>query len=132
MRGQYTFPWYKARVESQNLSPEITDQDRLLLVFAYLGPLSLFSLLATRKEFVKWHAKQGLVLSVAIAAVAVLAKSLHLLLRKVLWSVLAELYWVGVALVGLGIVLALLLCIVRALEGERFRIPMLGDLADRF
>jgi uncharacterized membrane protein len=119
-------------VESQKLAPEITDQDRLLLVFAYLGPLSLFSLLASRREFVKWHAKQGMLLSIIIAALVVLAKLVHLLLRRVLWAVLAELYWAGIALLGLGVVLALLLCIVRALEGERFKIPMLGDLADRF
>ena len=119
-------------MESQNLAPEITDQDRLLLVFAYLGPLSLFSLLAARKEFVKWHAKQGLVLSVTIAVLFVVAKSLHLLLRRVAWPLFAELYWAAAGLLLLGILLALLLCIVRALEGERFRIPMVGDLADRF
>jgi uncharacterized membrane protein len=119
-------------VESQNLAPEITDQDRLLLVFAYLGPLSLFSLLAARKEFVKWHAKQGMLLAVAIAVLVVAAKAIHLGLRRVLWPFLVELYWAGAAMLFLGIVLALLLCIVRALEGERFRIPMVGDLADRF
>src|SRR6185295_20323431 len=84
MDGQSIAPWYKARVESQNLAPEITDQDRLLLVFAYLGPLSLFSLLASRREFVKWHAKQGMLLSIVIAALLVLAKLAHLLLRRVL------------------------------------------------
>jgi len=119
-------------VESQNLAPEITDQDRLLLVFAYLGPLSLFSLIATRKEFVKWHAKQGLVLSVGIAVLFLAAKSIHLVLKRVAWPLVAELYWATAALLGLGVLLALLLCMVRALEGERFRIPMLGDLADRF
>jgi len=132
MDGQSIAPWYKARVESQNLAPEITDQDRLLLVFAYLGPLSLFSLLASRREFVKWHAKQGMLLSIVIAALVVAAKSVLLVLRRVAWPVVAEVYWAGIGLIGLGVVLALLLCIVRALEGERFKIPMLGDLADRF
>ena len=31
----------------------------------------------------------------------------------------------------LGIGVLALVCIVRGLEGERFKIPMLGDLADR-
>ena len=31
----------------------------------------------------------------------------------------------------LGVVVMMLVCIVRGLEGERFKIPMLGELADR-
>lgn len=119
-------------METQDLAPELSDQDRLLLLFDYLGPLALFSLLASRKEFVKWHAKQGLLLSVTLVALAIVAKTLHLLMRRVFWPVFAELYWAGVGLLALGVVLVALLCIVRALEGERFKIPMLGDLADRF
>ena len=30
-----------------------------------------------------------------------------------------------------GALLTMMLCIIRALEGERFKIPILGDLADR-
>jgi uncharacterized membrane protein len=34
------------------------------------------------------------------------------------------------ALTALGLFLVVFLCMVRALEGERFKIPLLGDLAD--
>ena len=37
-------------MELDPLSTEPTDQDRLLLVFAYLGPLAVFSLVATRRD----------------------------------------------------------------------------------
>ena len=49
-------------METENLTQELSDQDRILLVFGYLGPLALVTLVASRREFVKWHAKQGLAL----------------------------------------------------------------------
>lgn len=119
-------------MESRDLAPELSDQDRILLVFGYLGPLALFSLVASRKEFVKWHAKQGLLLSATLVALYVALKALHLVLKRLLWPVFGELFWLAAALVGIGASLLLLLCIVRALEGERFRVPMIGDLADQF
>ena len=119
-------------MEGQDIAPELTDQDRILLLFDYLGPLALFSLVASRREFVKWHAKQGLVLSVTVVALYVIARTIHILMLKILWPVFGDLFWAVVGLLVLGILLLILLCIVRALEGERFKIPMLGDLADRF
>ena len=117
-------------MDDQRLNQEIGDQDRLLLVFAYLGPLALLSLVAGRKEFVKWHAKQGMLLSVAVAAVWIAARGVYLLFRGRLWPLFGGLLSVAAALTALGIVLLVFLCLVRALEGERFKVPLLGDLAD--
>ena len=121
---------YNRRVGDQHLNQEIGDQDRLLLVFAYLGPLALFSLVASRKEFVKWHAKQGVLLSVAVAAVWIAARGVYLLLRAKLWPLFGTLFGAAAALTALGLLLLVFLCLVRALEGERFKVPLLGDLAD--
>ena len=119
-------------MEAPNLSPEITDQDRILLVFAYLGPLALVSLVVSRRELVKWHAKQGALLGATVVAAYLVLKPLHLFLlnNRYLWW-LGELFWAAVGLAALGMLVLLLLCIVRALEGERFKVPVLGDLADR-
>jgi uncharacterized membrane protein len=121
---------YNPAVDQGHLTQELSDQDRLLLVFAYLGPLGLFSLVAGRKEFVKWHAKQGVLLSVAVGAVWIVARGLYLLVRTKLWALLGAAFGVGAALTGLGVLLLVFLCVVRALEGERFKVPLLGDLAD--
>lgn len=118
-------------MEHDDLSTETTDQDRLLLVFGYLGPLAMFSLLASRREFVKWHAKQGLVLFAVLAALYVVLKTLYTIMNRYLWWWIGELFWGAVWLVALGALLLMMLCIVRALEGERFKIPVLGDIADR-
>ena len=117
-------------MEIDPLATEPTDQDRLLLVFAYLGPLALFALLATRREFVKWHAKQGLVLFGVLLGLYGVLKPLHHIMERYLWSIVGELFGAVIWLVGFGVFLTMLLCIVRALEGERFKIPMLGELVD--
>ncbi len=115
---------------ADRLDQELTDQDRVLLVFAYLGPLALVSLVASRREFVKWHAKQGLVLAAGLVVLYPVLRAIQFLLAS-LWSVFGELFrmavWLGVA--GIGMVA--LVCLVRALEGERFKLPVLGELADR-
>ncbi len=118
-------------MESENLGAELSDQDRVLLVFDYLGPLAIFSLVASRRELVKWHAKQGLILSATFAALYIAVRPVYLVLKRYLWPFFGDLFWAAVCLVGLGMLVLALLCIVRALEGERFKIPLLGDLADR-
>lgn len=119
-------------MEVQDPSTELTDQDRVLLVFDYLGPLAIFSLVASRRELVKWHAKQGLILFATALALYVLARPFYLLLKRYAWYFVGDLFWAAVGLVGVGVLLLAFMCVVRALEGERFRIPLLGDLADRF
>lgn len=118
-------------METDHLAQELSDQDRVLLVFGYLGPLALASLVASRREFVKWHAKQGLILSASFVTVYLVLRPIHLLVERYLWSFLGELFFAAASLVVLGGLILMLLCIVRGLEGERFKIPMLGDLADR-
>ena len=117
-------------MDAKPLAQELTDQDRVLLVFAYLGPLFLVALLASRKEFVKWHAKQGALLAFAVAFAWIVSHGLYLLIQGKLWALLGILFWGGAALTGLGLAVLELLCVVRALDGERFKIPVLGDLAD--
>ena len=119
-----------AGMETEQLGEELSDQDRVLLVFGYLGPLALVSLIASRREFVKWHAKQGLALSVSALLVYPMLRYVHLKLVLVLWTPLAEIFWAMAWIVLLGVLIAALVCIVRGLEGERFNIPLLGELAD--
>ena len=124
---------YKAAMEStesDSVGTELSDQDRVLLVFDYLGPLAVVSLLASRREFVKWHAKQGLLLFLAAMVIYVVLKPLWVLMDWLL-PFLGELFWACMGMIGVGLLLLMMFCVVRALEGERFKIPMLGELADR-
>jgi uncharacterized membrane protein len=117
-------------MEEEPLDQELSDQEKVLLVFGYLGPLALVSLLTSRREFVKWHAKQGLVLSAILALLYPVLSLVHFVMDGI-WSVFGRLVEVAVWMIVLGFFVAMLVCIVRALEGERFKMPIVGDLADR-
>ena len=41
-----------------------------------------------------------------------------------------DIFWTANYLILLGALIAMLVCIVRGLEGERFKLPGLGYLAD--
>jgi len=118
-------------MEPEQYAQELSDEDRLLLVFGYLGPLALVSLVASRREFVKWHAKQGLALSATWATLYVVMRWLHTWLDGVVIRPIAEVFLAMAWLVVLGVVVASLVCIVRGLEGERFKIPLISRLADQ-
>ena len=118
-------------MESEQYAQELTDEDKILLVFGYLGPLALVALVASRREFVKWHAKQGLALSLTWAGIYVVMRWLHTWLGSVFIRPIAEVFLVMAWLVVLGVVLASIVCIVRGLEGERFKIPLIHQFADR-
>lgn len=120
-----------ASMEAEPLGPEPTGEDRLLLLFAYLGPLAFVSLIASRRVFVRWHAKQGLVLFVAGIVGYLVTRALYVALIRFLPPMFGELFWGVVGLTLFGLAIAAVVCIVRAFEGERFKLPFLADLADK-
>jgi len=99
----------------------VRDQDKIQLVLAYLSCLCLIPYLTVKDSpFVAWHAKQGLVLFGAELLVAVLSALLSFVGGGCLGTV-----------VNLGLLVVSVLAIVRALKGERWRLPLIADLADR-
>jgi uncharacterized membrane protein len=99
-----------------------------MLVLAYLGILALIPLLVEKDdEEVQWHSKQGLLL---FAGWIVLYIALAILsLVPVVGTVL------GCAAAFLVPIVALvvhILCIVKAVGGERLRIPFVADFADQW
>ena len=102
----------------------VREQDKIQLVLAYLGILSLIPLLTVKdSEYVRYHAKQGLVLMGGFILVSI---------------VLMFLVWIpflGLILNCSYIVAALgitILAISKALKGERWQIPVVSDIAAKF
>ena len=100
----------------------------LMVVLAYLWVLVLVPLLIEeRDEEVRWHAKHGLVLMAA---------------EFILWVVLqVALFASGgigcflapfIFMLFVAFVLVRIACIVRGVNGQRLRIPVLTPLVDRF
>ena len=107
------------------------DEDRLLILFSYMGPLALVSMAAARNDFVRWHARQGLLLSVAALLTFVILRPFHTLFYLI-WPFLGQIFVTIEIIVGVGIFLVAVFCLVRGMEGSRFRIPFLAELVDRF
>ena len=108
----------------------LTDQDRVLLVLSYLGILALVPFLTARKEFVLWHARQGLLLF----GVSLVSLFCMILANVVLWHftwVLGLLFLILLITSAFGVLALVVACILKAFEGERWRIPFLGDFVER-
>jgi fumarate reductase subunit D len=103
----------------------VREQDKVQLILAYLGILALVPLLTVKdSEFVKWHAKNGLVLGVG-GGIAI----------SVVFGILGQI--VGILgclapLAYLGLLIVDIMAMLKALKGERWRIPLVSDLADKF
>lgn len=100
----------------------------IMLVLSYLGILALVPLLVEKDDpEVQWHAKHGIVLLVSwIILYIVLA----------LLEFVPGVGWIlGCALlpfVSLAILVVHIVCIVKALQGSRLRIPIISEYADRW
>jgi uncharacterized membrane protein len=120
--------------EEEPRAPEpdlpLSDEDRILLVLAYLGILALVPFLTAKKEFVLWHAKQGLLLF----GVSLVTLFCMTLVTVILWHfawIVGLLFLILFLTSFFGILALAVACILKAFEGERWRIPGLGDFVER-
>lgn len=107
--------------------PGGASQNTLMLVLAYLGVLAVIPLVVEKDDReVQWHAKHGLVLLVA-----------EIIVFAVLW-ILVQIPVLGCAFLfiwaaaAIGVLILHILCIVKAVNGQRFLIPYVSEYADRF
>jgi len=117
--------------EENPVTPEdLDEEDKVMLVFSYLWVLALVPFMVTRREYVRWHAKQGLIL----CGIACLVFFGVIFVGAILATLSKILGWLfGFALVNLALLyMALaLVCVIKALRGERWAIPFLGDLIEK-
>lgn len=102
------------------------------LAYITLLPAIVFLILApyNRNRFVRFHSFQCLLLWVAagLAAIAVKVVGLVLLIIPVLGHLLVVLLSMVIVI---AVVLVWLVLVVKALQGEAFKIPLLGEFAEQ-
>jgi len=99
----------------------------LMLILAYLGPLSLVPILAEKNDAeVQWHAKNGLVLFGVWAVLCMF--DIFILATVQIFGCIYTLFMTFVALLYLALIVV---GISKALRGERLVIPGVTDLAQR-
>lgn len=100
----------------------VREQDKIMLVLCYLSLLSLIPLLTVKdSDYVQWHAKNGLVLGLGVGVVLSLLWGILLTIPVLGWLTGCTLWvgWIGVNIVAMR----------KALRGERWRVPVVSDLA---
>ena len=100
----------------------------LMLVLSYLGLLALIPLLVEKNDpEVQWHAKHGLVIFVAEIALFIVISILHFIpfLGTILGCLLS-------VILPIGCLILAIVCIMKAVNGQRFIIPGLSEFANRF
>lgn len=114
-------------LKNQTLQPlgstreTVRDQDKIMLVLSYLGIFALIPLLTSKDSpFVQWHAKQGTALFVVTTVSLIVVNFIPLLGQLV--------GCVGVV----GALVVAVMGMVKALNGDRWRIPLVADLAEKF
>jgi uncharacterized membrane protein len=103
-----------------------------MILLSYLWPLALIPLLVEKEDQeVQWHAKHGLVLFGLEIVVFIVLGALSMILGAATHGsccfagVLAPLFWLAAVVVHI-------LCIVKGVNGQRFLIPGISELVDRF
>jgi uncharacterized membrane protein len=99
-----------------------------MIVLSYLWILALIPLLTKKDDpEVQWHAKNGLVLLGAEIVAWIAFVILGIVLSKVLpcgVGLIQCLVWIAFLVIRV-------MCIVKGASGQRFRIPVVTDLAEK-
>jgi uncharacterized membrane protein len=94
---------------------------------------AVFFAIENESRFVKFHAMQSMLVSVA----AIVVYIAYMVVFMVLWR-LPLIGWIaglfgtlGWALLALGFLGLWLFCMVKAFQGERFKLPYIGEVAEK-
>jgi uncharacterized membrane protein len=103
----------------------------IMVVLSYLWILALIPLLTKKDDpEVQWHAKNGLALVGAEIVIWILFMIAGFALRGILASLGCGLAVVE-CVVWIGFLVIRVLCIVKGVGGQRFRIPVITDMAEK-
>jgi len=109
-------------------APAVSSNRTIMLILSYLFILALIPLLTEKEDQeVQWHAKHGLVLSAAWIIISIASMVLQVIpvIGTVLGCVLSLAMLIGVPVITI-------ICIIKAVNGERFRLPVISDFADQW
>ena len=116
--------------ESQVAPDDLNEEDKVMLVFSYLWVLAIVPFMVTRREYVRWHAKQGLILC-GVACLVFLGVIFVGAVLATISRIFAWLFAFGLINLLLLYVAITIVCVIKAMRGERWAIPFLGDLVEK-
>ena len=106
-------------------APESTNRG-LMIILSYLWILALIPLLVEKDDKeIQWHAKNGLVLTIAEVI-------LQLLVNAITVTGIGCVFAIFIPLIFLGFTVIRVIAIFKGLNGERFIVPGLSQYVDKF
>jgi uncharacterized membrane protein len=112
---------------SQPASADGKSTNTVMLVLSYVWLLALIPLLVEKDDKeIQWHAKHGLV----ILAVEMLVWVVLTIIG--MSGILACVAGIFTMFIWLGFVIVRVICIVKAVNGQRFLLPGISQYADKF
>jgi uncharacterized membrane protein len=103
----------------------------IMIVLSYLWILALIPLLTKKDDpEVQWHAKNGLALLGAEIVCWIVFTILGIILSKIFAALSCGMGLVQCA-VWIGFLVVRIMCIVKGTGGQRFRIPVVTDMAEK-
>ncbi len=110
------------------MGKKLTSDETLTAVLSYLGILVIIPLVVVKKrnDFINFHLKQGLTLFIAEIVVWV-ALFILMFIPFIggIFAVLATLFWILVMVI-------VIVSLVKALMGEKWKIPVIYDMSKRW
>ncbi len=100
----------------------------VMLVLSYFGILALIPLLVEKDDAdVQWHAKHGLILMATWIVVSIVLTILAGVpgIGWILSCTVGPLLWLAILVVHI-------ICIMKAVKGDKFRLPVVSDFADQW
>src|ERR1041384_1771895 len=86
----------------------------------------IFFLIEQESRFVRFHAMQSILLNVAIVALLIVVNIFGVILAMMRLGLILVLLW---PIVGLALLAAWIFCIIKAYQGQEFKLPLIGDMA---
>ncbi len=110
----------------------------LAYLLGLLGGL-IFFFMEKNSRFVKFHAMQSILFNVVVGVVAIVLTIVVTILTLVISSISSSLgfivsmlslvFWLGF---GLVIIITAILLLIKAFQGQMFKLPIIGNMAEKF
>ncbi|HEY0429590.1 MAG TPA: DUF4870 domain-containing protein [Pyrinomonadaceae bacterium] len=97
-----------------------------------IGIVALISVFIEKdNKFVRFHAFQSLLFWAAIFVIYI-GLVIVMVFFAFISSLLATLFWLLLVLAGFGVLAGIILLAYKAFQGEMFKLPVIGDMAEKW
>lgn len=118
---------------------------KLAAALSYIWIVGLiFFFIEKENKYIRFHALQSILFGIANSVIMVVLMIVGMILSAIslgasvtiggvigfLVSLLVWLVWLLFALVGLGLFLGLIFAAIKAYQGEKFKLPIIGNMAE--